>query len=60
MAEIPYGTAFIVEGTTEEYLTLNGNEWIKLRLTDGHAIMINVKHCKRVEQNDNADGKSDK
>jgi hypothetical protein len=53
-----FGKHFIVMGVVEEHLSLGENNWIKLRLPDNSSIMINVIHCKEINDHDN--GKSSK
>lgn len=45
-----YGKSFAIVGIVEEHLQFHENEWIKLRFPDNSTIVINLKHCKEVEQ----------
>jgi hypothetical protein len=54
------GKSVVLTGEVEEYLSLDGRSWVKVRITDGNngkCVMINTHYVKRVgeKKDDNAD-----
>lgn len=57
-----FGKKMTIVGVVEEHLTMESKnqEWVKLTFPNGSSIVIDVKHCKEVNERSEGDSNKDR